>query len=266
MTKGILGRKVGMTQIYRESGEVIPVTVIQAGPCHVLQIRSPQRDGYEAIQLGYADKPRRLARRSERGHVAKLNSKRSRKRAAAGLEIPPKAGCEPKRFLREFRGSTEGYEIGQEVTVEIFFEDMLRKLAESSDLDPEKPGWKDELREKKPDEYAKVIASGVAVDVTGVSKGRGYAGVMKRHNYAGQRASHGVKKVHRHAGGTGCSADPGRIFKGTRMAGHYGNQRKTVRNLSVIRVDAENDLLLVCGAVPGPNGGLLIIRETNKAG
>jgi large subunit ribosomal protein L3 len=216
-----------MTQVYAESGEVIPVTVIQAGPCHVLQLRTPERDGYQAVQLGFSDRPRRLARRSERGHVAKLNSKRSRKLAAAGVEIPAKPDCEPKRFVREFRGGTDGYEVGQEVTV-------------------------DALAEVK------------SVDVTGTSKGRGTAGVMKRHNFAGQRATHGVKKVHRHAGGTGCSADPSRLVKGRRMAGQYGNARVTVRNLSVVRVDAENHLILVRGAVPGPNGGMLVIRESNK--
>ena len=229
MAKGILGRKVGMTQIYEESGEVTPVTVIEAGPCHVLQLRTQDRDGYEAVQLGYLDKPRRLARRSERGHVANLSSKRSRKLAASGAEAVPKAGSEPKRFVRELRGDTDGYEIGQEITV----------------------GSLDEVK---------------SVDITGTSKGRGYAGVMKRHNFAGQRASHGVKKVHRHAGGSGCSADPARLFKGRRMAGQYGNARVTVRNLKVVQVDQENNLLLVNGAVPGPNGGLLMICETNKVG
>ncbi|MEX0819756.1 MAG: 50S ribosomal protein L3 [Pirellulaceae bacterium] len=219
-----------MTQIYEESGEAIPVTVIAAGPCDVLQIRTSERDGYEAVQLGFEDKPRRLARRSERGHVAKLSSKRSKKLAAAGQESTQKAGCEPKRSVRELRGDASGYEVGQQVT--------LDALADIS-----------------------------VVDVTGVSKGRGFAGVMKRHNFSGQRASHGVKKVHRHAGGTGSgSAGPSRLFKGIRMAGQHGNARVTVRNLKVVRVDAENNLLLVRGAVPGPNGGLLVIRETNKLG
>lgn len=227
MAKGILGQKVGMTQVYDETGDVIPVTVIKAGPCHVLQLRTAQRDGYDAVQLGYGDKPRRLARRSERGHVAKLSSKRSKKRAAAGIEAGPKADCEPQRFVREFRGSTEGYEVGGEVLVGI-----LEGIA--------------------------------AVDVTGTSKGRGYTGVMVRHNFHGQRASHGVKKVHRHAGGTGCSATPSRLVKGRRMAGQYGNARITQRNLKVVRIDAENNLLLVRGAIPGPNGGYVIIRESNK--
>jgi large subunit ribosomal protein L3 len=229
MGKAILGRKVGMTQVYDKSGNVVPVSVIQAGPCHVLQLRTPQRDGYSAVQLGYLNRPRRLSPRSQRGHVTKLNSKRSRSRAAAGFELPAKADCEPKRFVRELRGSTDGYEVGQEVKVDI-------------------------------------LADVTAVDVTGTSKGRGYTGVMKRHNFRGQRASHGVKKVHRHAGGTGCSASPSRLFKGRLMSGRYGNARVTVRNLKVVRIDLENNLLLVGGAVPGPAGGLVIIRETNKRG
>jgi len=185
MTKGILGRKVGMTQIYDESGVVIPVTVIQAGPCRVLQLRLSERDGYQAVQLGFLDKTRPTgsrnrssqARRSERGHVADISSKRSKSRKAAGVDLPAKAGCEPMRYVREFRGSTDGYEVGQEVTVSVL-EEVKR------------------------------------VDVTGTSKGRGFAGVMKRHNFHGQRATHGVKKVHRHAGGTGMSASPSRLFKG----------------------------------------------------
>ncbi len=239
MAKGLLGRKVGMTQVYDESGEAIPVTVIEAGPCHVLQVRTLGRDGYEAVQLGFVDKKRpqgdrrsrrSQSRRSERGHVtAKLSSKRADRRAKAGVALPPKPECEPKQFVRELRGSAAGLEVGQRLTV--------GRLAEVA-----------------------------AVDVTGVSKGRGYAGVMKRHNYAGQRASHGVKKVHRHPASTGMSACPSRVFKGRRMAGHYGNSQVTVRNLRVYRVDEANNLLLVNGAVPGPTGGWLIIRETNKVG
>ena len=216
-----------MTQIYDKAGEVIPVTVLQVGPCHVLQLKTAARDGYEAVQLGYLDKPRRLASRSVRGHVAKLDSKRQRTRAAAGVEVVGKAGCEPKRFVRELRGSIDGYEVGQELSVAVFSEIK-------------------------------------AVDVVGTSKGRGTAGAMKRHNFRGQRASHGVKKVHRHVGGTGCSADPSRLFKGRKMAGRYGNARCTARNLKVVRIDAENNLLVVCGAVPGPNGGFVMIQQTNK--
>jgi large subunit ribosomal protein L3 len=228
MSPSILGRKVGMTQIYLDDGRAVPVTVIQAGPCHVLQVRSEDRDGYQAVQLGFEDKPRRLANRSERGHVAKLESKRSKKRSSAGIEVVPKADCEPQRFVREFRGESD-LEVGATVTVEQFGE--VKR-----------------------------------VDVTGTSKGRGFSGVMKRHNFHGQRASHGVKKVHRHAGGTGCSASPSRLFKGRRMSGQYGNTKTTSRNLELVRVDAENNLLLVRGAVPGPNGGFVAVRETNKVG
>ena len=224
---GLLGRKVGMTQVYDPNGNVIPVTVIQAGPCHVLQLKTADRDGYEAVQMGYLDKPRRLAGRCRRGHVARLESKRQKARAAAGVSPVPKARCEPQRFIREFRISTEGLEVGQQIRVDAFSE----------------------------------VA---AVDVVGTSKGRGTAGVMKRHNFRGQRASHGVKKCHRHLGGTGCSASPSRLFKGKKMAGHYGAARSTVRNLKLVQIDVENDLLLVRGAVPGPNGGFLLIRPTNR--
>jgi large subunit ribosomal protein L3 len=216
-----------MTQIYDSSGKSIPVTVLEVGPCKVLQVKTVQRDGYEAVQLGYLDKPRRLASRSARGHVAKLDSKRQRRRAAAGVEPVAKPGCEPKRFIREFCGAVEGLEVGQELKVDIF-------------------------------------AAIKAVDVIGTSKGRGTAGVIKRHNFSGQRASHGVKKVHRHSGGIGSSAFPSRVNRGKRMAGHYGNARCTARNLKVVQVDADHSLLVVRGAVPGPNGGYVMIRQTNK--
>ena len=239
MSKGILGRKVGMTQLFdEENGIATPVTIIQAGPCTVLGLRTEDRDGYQAVQLGFQNKTRpkkdhrsrsSQASRAERGQVADIKSKRAKKRAASGHEQLPKANCEPKRFVREIRGDTSDYEVGQEIKVD-------------------------------------VLADVAAVDVVGTSKGRGFAGVMKRHNFAGQRASHGVKKVHRHAGGTGMSASPSRLFKGRRMSGQYGNARVTVRNLSVVKVDADNDLLLIRGAIPGPNGGYVMIRETNKVG
>jgi large subunit ribosomal protein L3 len=227
MAIGLLGRKVGMTQIFDESGNVVSVTVIEAGPCHVLQLRTKERDGYEAAQLGFRDKPRRLASRSQRGHVARLDSKRSKARTKAGVEVPAKADCEPQRFIREFRGSIEGLSVGQKLDVTQFAE--VKR-----------------------------------VDIVGITKGRGTAGVMVRHNFQGQRASHGVKKVHRHAGSIGQSQFPGHVPKGRRMAGQYGNQRSTMRNLKLTRVDAENNLLLVHGAVPGPNGGYVMIKITNK--
>jgi len=237
MTKGILGRKVGMTQVFDpETGVATPVTVIEAGPCKVLQLRTEDKDGYSAVQLGYIDKKRpskdrrsrqSQAARSERGHVADIKSKRAAKLAAKGVEATAKAGGEPKKFIRELRGEAAGVEVGQDINVSVL-EEVKR------------------------------------VDVVGVSKGRGFAGVMKRHNFSGQRATHGVKKCHRHAGGTGMSAWPSRTFRGKRMAGHYGAEQVTVRNLGLHKIDAENNLLLIKGAVPGPNGGYLIIKETNK--
>ena len=225
MAAGLLGRKVGMTQVFGEAGELIPVTVIEAGPCHVLQVRSADRDGYEAVQLGFLDKPRRLAGRSERGHVAKLDSKRSKRLSAGGVELPAKAGCEPQRFVREIRGPSDAT-VGQKLTVEVF--------------------------------------NGVkAVDVIGITRGRGTSGVMRRWNFQGQRATHGVKKVHRHGGSTGNNTWPARVWKGKKMAGRYGNERSTMRNIRVVRVDVENNLLLVWGAVPGHKGAYVMIQSTN---
>jgi large subunit ribosomal protein L3 len=227
MALGILGRKVGMTQIYDEAGQVIPVTVIEAGPCVVLMVRTKDRDGYEAVQLGFADKPRRLAIRSERGHVAKLDSKRSKKRSGGGVELLAKADCEPQRFIREITGPAGELAVGAKVNVEAF-------------------------------------ASVKSVDVTATCKGRGYSGAMKRHNFSGQRATHGVKKCHRAMGGTSGSAFPSRVMKGKKMPGQYGNAKTTMRNQKLVSVDAANNLLLIRGAVPGPNGGYVIIQETNK--
>jgi large subunit ribosomal protein L3 len=226
MALGILGRKVEMTQIYDESGKVVPVTVIQAGPCHVLQVRTRERDGYEAVQLGFEDIPRHRASRSRRGHVAQLDSKRSRKRGKSVVDAAPKAGCEPQRFIREIRGAAGDLQVGAQVDITAFTEIK-------------------------------------AVDVTGTSKGRGFSGAMKRHNFSGQRATHGVKKCHRHLGGTGCSASPSRVIKGKKMPGHYGAARSTCRNLKIVRIDPEHHLLLVRGAVPGPSGGFLVISATN---
>ncbi|WP_417851215.1 50S ribosomal protein L3 [Thalassoglobus sp.] len=238
MPLGLLGKKVGMTQVYDDDGVAVPVTVIEAGPCVVLQLKTVERDGYEGVQLGYDDKlsdkdkdreesqrKRSRANRAERGHVAQLKSKRQQRLSEAGVESSPKAGCEPKRVVREFRIDGEGreYEIGQELTVAVL----------------------DEVKK---------------VDVTATSKGRGTAGVMKRHNFQGQRATHGVKKVHRKAGGIGAATDPARVWKGKRMAGQYGNKRATIRSLKVVSVDVENNVLLVKGAIPGPNGGYVIIR------
>jgi large subunit ribosomal protein L3 len=233
MSLGMLGLKVGMTQVYNEQGKIEPVTVLQVGPCPVLQIRDQERDGYDAVQLGFLDKPRRKATRPERGHVsAALESKRRRARAEAGITMPPKADCEPQRYIREFRlEAPADTKVGTVLKVADVFKDVP------------------------------------AVDVVGTSKGRGTAGAMKRHNFQGLPASHGVKKHHRSPGSVGSHASnrgSGRPKKGKRMAGRYGAERRTVRNLTVVRVDNDSNVLLVRGAVPGPKGGLVLIRPTNK--
>jgi large subunit ribosomal protein L3 len=236
MPVGLLGRKVGSTQVYDESGSIVPVTVLEVGPCVVLQVRTKDKDGYEAVQIGFDDKVvRRVGEkvvspsRAERGHVREIKSKRQERLQQAGVEAKPKANCDVKRFVREFRtdGEDHGLAVGQSLSA-----DFLAELK--------------------------------VVDVIGTAKGRGTAGVMKRHNFSGQRASHGVKRVHRHPGSIGMSADPSRVMKGMRMAGQYGNSRVTVRNLKVVRVDAENNMILVKGAVPGPNGGYVVVRHTTK--
>jgi large subunit ribosomal protein L3 len=233
MPLGLLGRKIGMTQVYDEQGVLAPVTVLQVGPCPVLQIRNPERDGYHAVQVGYLEKRRDKATRAERGHVsADLESKRRRARAAAGVNLPPKPNCEPPRHIREFRlHAPPALEVGKVLTVADVFKDIK------------------------------------AVDVTGTSKGRGTAGVMKRHHFKGLRTSHGVKKGSRQRGSIASNASnrgSGRPKKGIRMAGRYGGERVTIRNLAVVRVDPDQHVLLVRGAVPGPNGGLVSVRPTNK--
>lgn len=231
MPVGLLGKKVGMTQVYNDEGVVVPVTVIEAGPCVVTRVRTLDRDGYEAVQLGFGEKARRLVSRADRGQVADVGGRRQKQRQAAGVETLERPGCEPPVMLREFRcdGESHGLELGQVLTAE-----ALGELK-----------W---------------------VDVIGTSKGRGHAGVMKRHNFGGQRATHGVKRVHRHGGSIGQSADPSRVLRGTRMPGRYGGVRVTVRNLRVVRVDGENGMLLVEGAVPGANGGFVVIRRSVKNG
>jgi large subunit ribosomal protein L3 len=244
MPLGLLGLKVGMTQVYDADGKIAPVTVIQAGPCPVLQVKTKGQkrdggdrngagDGYEALQIGFLDKPRRKATRPERGHVsANLDSRRRQQRAKAGVQIPPKADVEPQRHVRELRLEAPAtHKVGEVLTVEGVFKDVK------------------------------------AVDVIGTSKGRGTAGAMKRHGFHGLGASHGVKKHHRSPGSIGSLASnrgSGRPKRGKRMPGRYGNARITSRNLTVVRIDAENHLILVKGAVPGPNGGLVMIRPTNK--
>ena len=243
MPVGLLGRKIGMTQIY-DGDVMVPVTVIEAGPCTVLRLRTSDRDGYEAVQIGFDDdlsakdkaRPENERRRSrvsraDRGQVASIGSKRQKRLAQGGIEANPKANCEPKKFVKGFRtdGEDHGLEVGGELNVSVF-EDVK------------------------------------FIDVIGVSKGRGFAGVMKRHNFRGQGASHGAKRIHRHGGSIGQSADPARVLRGTRMPGQMGAKRSTERHLKVVSVNTENNTILVKGAVPGPNGGYLTLRHTNKTG
>jgi len=211
MLQGLIGRKVGMTQIFSEDGEVIPVTAIEAGPCWVVQKKTKERDGYTAVQLGFGDKKAKRTTKPLQGHFQR-------------------SGVLPKRWLREFRvdePTVTALQEGQEVTGEMFTE--LRY-----------------------------------VDVTGTSKGRGFTGVMKRHNFGGKPASHGTHESFRGSGSIGASADPARVFKNTRMAGQYGNARVTIQNLEVVRFVQEHNLLLVKGAVPGPNGGMLLVWASRK--
>jgi large subunit ribosomal protein L3 len=235
MPLGLLGTKVGMTQIYDAAGKIAPVTIIELGPCPVLLVRTQERDGYHAVQLGFRDKKREKATRPERGHVSSaFEGKRRRARAAAGVALPPKPECEPQRYVREFRlEAASDLAVGAVLKAEQVFKDV-----------PE-------------------------VDVIGTTKGRGFTGVVKRHNFGGLRGSHGVKKGNRQHGSIASNASnrgSGRPKKGIRMAGQDGNERVTVRNLTVVRIDADNNLLLVKGAIPGPNGGLVMVRPTNKRG
>ncbi|AGF71507.1 50S ribosomal protein L3 [Corynebacterium halotolerans] len=209
--KGILGTKLGMTQIFDEDNRVIPVTVVEAGPCVVTQIRTKETDGYNAIQIAYGDIDPRKAKKPQQGHFKK-------------------AGVTPRRHVAEIRmDDVSAYEVGQDITVEIF--------------------------------------DGITfVDVTGQSKGKGYAGGMKRHGFAGQGAAHGNQAAHRRVGGIGAAATPGRIFKGKKMAGRMGNDRVTTQNLKVQKVDADSNLLLIKGAIPGARGGVVTVKTAVKGG
>jgi large subunit ribosomal protein L3 len=228
MPLGLLGLKVGMTQIYDDQGKIAPVTVLQLGPCPVLQVRTVERDGYNGLQLGFLDKARHRATQAERGHVSE---KMESKRRQAGVQLLlPKAECEPQRFLREFR---------LEEPAQVQAGAVLKAT--------------------------EVFKDTRAVDVISKSKGRGFTGSMKRHNFQGLPAAHGAKKVHRSGGSIGSHASnrgSGRPKKGHKAAGQYGATRVTIRNLKVVRL--EENLLLVRGAVPGPNGGLVLVRPTNK--
>ena len=209
MKKAILATKVGMTQIFNEEGALIPVTVLQAGPCVVTQVKTEENDGYSAVQVGFADKRENLVNKPEKGHF-------------------DKAGVAPKRYVKEFRlEDAESYEVGQEIKVDAF-------------------------------------TAGDHIDVTAVSKGKGYQGAIKRHGQSRGPMAHG-SKYHRHAGSNGAASDPSKVFKGKKMPGHMGHVQVTVQNLEVVKVDAENNLLLVKGAVPGPKKSLVTIKETVKS-
>lgn len=209
--RAILGEKLGMTQIYDDQARAIPVTVVKAGPVYVVQIKTEETDGYDAVQIGYGEMKPNRANKPVTGHFAK-------------------AGIAPKRHLVEVRvDDPTQYQLGQEITV------------------------------------ADVFNAGMKADVTGVSKGKGFSGVMKRHNFSGQNASHGNHKKHRAPGSIGACATPARVFKGMKMAGRMGGERVTLLNLDVVAVDGERDLLLLGGSVPGPKGSLVLIREAVKA-
>ncbi len=207
--RGILGTKLGMTQVFDEANRIVPVTVVRAGPNVVTLVRTPEADGYSAVQLAYGAVDPRRVNKPETGHFAK-------------------AGVTPRRYLVELRTADAGdYEVGQELTAEVF-------------------------------------SDGELVDVVGTSKGKGTAGVMKRHGFSGLGASHGTQRKHRSPGSIGGCATPGRVFKGMRMAGRMGNVRTTMQNLTVHRVDPETGLLLIKGAIPGPKGGLVLVRTAAK--
>ena len=210
MKKGIIGKKVGMTQIFDEVGNAIPVTIIQAGPCVVAQRKTAEKDGYEAVQLGFEDVSEKHATKAEIGHFAKN-------------------GLATKKHLKEFRlEDCTGYNVGDIVSVETF-------------------------------------AAGEKVDVTGTTKGHGYTGVIKRWNHHKLRMTHGVGPVHREVGSMGANSSPSRVFKNKKMAGQYGNEQVTILNLNIVKIDTENNLIAIRGAIPGAKGGIVFIRDSIKA-
>ena len=210
MQKGLIGKKIGMTQIFDENGKVVPVTVVEAGPCVVSQKKTVENDGYAAVQIGFGDLKAHKVKTPMAGHFAKAN-------------------VAPKRTLREFRfDDIDAYNVGDLVKADVF-------------------------------------AAGDKVDVTGTSKGKGYAGVIKRWNFQRLKESHGSGPVARHGGSIGSCSDPSRVYPGKKMAGHLGSERVTVQNLQVVKVDAENNLIAIKGAIPGPNGGTVVIHDTVKA-
>ncbi len=210
MQKGIIGKKVGMTQIFDEKGNVVAVTVIEAGPCTVVQKKTEENDGYTAVQLGFGEVAANKVSKPMKGHF-------------------DKADVAPKKALREFRfENCDSYNVGDIIKADVF-------------------------------------ANGDHVDVVGVSKGKGYAGVIKRWNHGRLKESHGTGPVARHAGSLGACSSPSRVYKGMKGAGHLGAERVTVQNLKVVKVDVENNLIAISGAVPGPRGGLILISDSVKA-
>lgn len=210
MKKGLIGKKIGMTQIFDEAGKVIPVTVVEAGPCAVTQVKTMENDGYEAIQVGFGDMKVSRVNKPMKGHF-------------------DKADVAPKKTLKEFRlDSIDGIEVGSIIKADIF-------------------------------------EVGEIVDVKGTSKGHGTAGAIKRWNFSRLRMTHGTGPNHRHAGSLGACSSPSRVFKGKKMAGHYGHETVTVQNLTVAKVDAENNLIAIKGAIPGPKGGIVVIADAVKA-
>ena len=209
MQKAIIGKKVGMTQIFDETGKVIPVTVIEAGPCTVVQKKTADKEGFDSIQLGFSDIAEKKLSKPEAGHLKK-------------------AGVSMKKYLKEFRlDDISSYNVGDTV-------------------------------------FADIFAEGDKVDVTGISKGKGYAGVIKRHGAHRLKATHGTGPVHRHAGSMNAATDPSRIFKGKIGAGHMGVEQVTVQNLDVVKVDPELNMIVVRGAIPGPKGGIVYLKNSVK--
>ena len=207
--KGLLGQKLGMTQVWDENNRVVPVTVVKAGPCVVTQIKTPEQDGYSSVQIAFGSIDPRKVNKPAQGHFTK-------------------AGVTPRRHLVELRtDDASEYTLGQELAVDTF-------------------------------------EVGQVIDVVGTTKGKGYAGVMKRHGFHGVGASHGAHRNHRKPGSIGGCATPGRVFKGMRMAGRMGTNRQTTQNLTIHAIDAENGLLLIKGAIPGPKGGLVLVRTSAK--
>lgn len=210
MQKGIIGKKIGMTQIFDENGNVVPVTVVSAGPCVISQKKTVENDGYAAIQMGFGDMKPQKVTKPMKGHF-------------------DKADVAPKKTLREFRlENTDVYNVGDLVKADTF-------------------------------------VVGDKIDVSGTSKGKGYAGVIKRWNFHRLKESHGTGPVARHGGSNGCCSDPSRVFPGLKMAGHLGAEKVTVQNLTVAKVDVENNLIAIKGAIPGPNGGIVVIHDSVKA-